>query len=334
MRRTVRILFAATALIGVSVLARPAAAGSDPPDGVLGEFPFLEEYAGGNVETGHIAIDLAKPGARRRMPMLLDTGADWSVMTPRAARAQGVSVRRVKSSPYQRSTALGRSIQFWVDTRSSDTGSRSGWELGLVGGQFLEHYVVELDYAAQRVRLLDPEVLPVATEPTRPDEIVVPLRIGGRRPYVQLELGSGSAWFLVDTGAPFDLEISEKQERKLGIEPDPDAEQVEGLNWIGRDRGRLQRVGAVRIGSHQLSDVGLLVTLRDGSAWRHTNQAGADAAVLGNAFLSRFHVRIDYPNERMSLTPVPADGEEGAAARTQVDEEPRPPVGARVASEG
>ena len=55
MQRTDRILAAAVALILVCPLARPAAAASDPDDGVLAEFPFLEEYAGGNVQTGHIA---------------------------------------------------------------------------------------------------------------------------------------------------------------------------------------------------------------------------------------------------------------------------------------
>lgn len=90
------------------------------------------------------------------------------------------------------STALGRSLRFWVDTRRSDTGSRSGWEPG-----------------------------------------------------------SGSARFLVDTGALFDLEISEALERQLAIEPDPEAERREGLNWIGRDRGRVQRLRGIRIGAYE-----------------------------------------------------------------------------------
>jgi hypothetical protein len=49
--------------------------------------------------------------------LLLDTGASFSVFTPLAARAAGVSVRRDKSSPYRRATRLGRDLQFYVDAR-------------------------------------------------------------------------------------------------------------------------------------------------------------------------------------------------------------------------
>lgn len=88
--------------------------------------------------------------------MLLDTGAAGNVMTPRYARALRVTVRRHKSTPYRRSTILGRDLQFWIDTHSSDTASRMGLETGLVGADFLREYVVEVDYAARRVRFLEP----------------------------------------------------------------------------------------------------------------------------------------------------------------------------------
>ncbi|MCH6568251.1 MAG: nucleotide exchange factor GrpE, partial [Nitrospinae bacterium] len=92
--------------------------------------------------------DLAPQGRGKRFPLIVDTGATWSVITPLMARELGVRVRRVKQDPYRRATVLGRDLQFYVDTQSSDTGSKTGWEYGLLGGQFLAAYVVEFDFDA------------------------------------------------------------------------------------------------------------------------------------------------------------------------------------------
>jgi predicted aspartyl protease len=71
--------------------------------------------------------------------MFLDTGASKSVLTPRVARQLGVSVRRTKNTPYRRATRLGRDLSFYIDTRRTDTASRTGWEYGFLGGEFLDY---------------------------------------------------------------------------------------------------------------------------------------------------------------------------------------------------
>ncbi len=283
-----------------------------PPDGVYADLPFLDSTEGVDVNPEHIVLDMAAEG-HRALPLMIDTGASFSVLTPGFAKQVGVSVRRTKNSPYRRKSALGRDVQFYVDTSSSDTGARSGWEIGVLGGNVLEKYTVEFDYVARRVRFLDPRKHPVPKEPAHAGEIVVPVQIVGRRPYVVLNLGNGKASFLVDTGAPFDLELSEKTAVRLGISHE-EGDIVEGSNAIGADRALVTEVDSVRIGDREVGPSELKVTLADGSGWRHTNNAGRDEAVLAASFLNRFHVRIDYVHSRMSLVPLSAEEREKVVA--------------------
>lgn len=294
------------------LLAATVSDARSPAGGVYAELPFLTGDTGYRLNATHIVIDIAPQGSKP-LPLVLDTGAAFSVLTPGAARHLGISVRRTKNSPYRRKTSLSRDLQFWIDTTLSDTGSQSGWELGLLGGNFLEKYDVEIDYAKRVVRFLDPRAHPVPKEPTRPGEIVAPLRLRGSRPYVELGIGEGTARFMVDTGAYFDLEISEREARRLGLDPSH-AEIVRGQNWIGQDRSARTELASVRIGRVDIGPATLLTTLHEGSGWRHTNQAGSDEAVLGSEFLSRFHVRIDYKHRRMSLVPL-SDEERAVVAK-------------------
>jgi hypothetical protein len=138
-------------LLGV-LLSVSAVADEPSPDSVVATLPFLESE-----ERNRIFVDLAKEDSRRRLRLLLDTGASDSVLTPGAARDAGIRLRRLKRDPYRRSTLVGRDLLFHIDSRTSETASKTGWEYGLPGGTFLAHYVVEFDFDARVVRLLDPE---------------------------------------------------------------------------------------------------------------------------------------------------------------------------------
>src|SRR5262245_27858742 len=144
MRATGGLLAALCLGVASAADAEPA---SDPaPEAVLASLPFEK---GAPART--IVIDLAPKGNARRLPFQLDTGATNSVLSPRLARSMGISVSRTPHGAYRRSTVLGRDVQIYVDTRRSDTGSSSGRESALLGGDFLSQYVVELDFAGERV---------------------------------------------------------------------------------------------------------------------------------------------------------------------------------------
>jgi predicted aspartyl protease len=301
--RFTRLRFAVAASVALVL-----AFGASAEEGVLADLPFLDSVPEwGEIGTTHVAIDLSG-NPDRPFPMILDTGASFSVMTPRYARAVGVTVRRLRDRPYRKATLLGRDLQFWVDVRRSDTAART-FEAGLLGANFLEKYVVEVDYAARRVRLLDPGGWGTVEEHLSPGEVVAPMRFTTSRPTVEIALGSGTAWFLMDTGAPSGLHVSEERARALGLEWDEDGPIREGQNVIGSDRAVETRLAEVRIGSHVVQDVELLIALQSGSSYRITNIAGPDEALLGTAFLERFRVRFDYPARKVAFLPVARSGD-------------------------
>jgi len=223
--------------------ASAAAAGAEPPpEALLAELPFLEES-----EPNRVGVDLAPESYRKRLRVLLDTGAQHSMFSPRAAREAGVSVRRLKRTPYRRSTLLGRDLEFHVDTRSSDQGARMGWEYGLLGGNFLERYVVEIDFPGRVVRFYDPDVYAVPESISAPDEAVLPIQVVGRRPMVELTFNGQTLPVLLDTGSVFGLILSGEVAERAGIRVDP-AVEVRAQMILGPLETRLGTVERLEIG--------------------------------------------------------------------------------------
>jgi hypothetical protein len=280
-------LLALVPLLAMPVLAAPA---PDPSaEAVLATLPFLPS------ETNRVLVDLAPPG-QRSFPMMLDTGAQASVVTPVLARQLGVTIRRDKSSPYRRRTVLDRDLQFHVDTRTSDTGSRTGFEYGLLGGDFLDDYVVEIDFPGRRVRFLDAERFEVPEAVEDPSQCVVPLLVTARRPFAEVEVDGEPLRVLVDTGAPFPLLLSGSLARKAGIDVDALAPWGRMGFTLGSTEGRLHEAAAVRFGAFTRGPMPVLVLPR-GSF----NLGGATDSVIGYDLLAPFVVRIDYQRARMWL---------------------------------
>lgn len=285
--RPPRLRSRSLAIVLALLVSAAASADPVPADAVLARLPFEQPE-----RAQRVIVDLSPEGSSRPMPLMLDTGAQWSLMTPRLARSLGVRVRRLKDTPYRRETRLGRDLQFFVDTSSSDTGAY--WEVGVLGGQFLWKYVVEIDYDVQEVRLLDPDRYRVPEEAAAPDEAVLPLRLVAYRPFVDVGLGDRAHRMLVDTGNPWTLDLRDETARELGLEP----RSIEGLD-VGGLYGPLDARFAVlpelALGAQTLHDVPVLALRGD------YNERGATGATLGHDVLSQFVVRIDYPRRRMWL---------------------------------
>jgi len=280
----------ATAATAVDEATASTGAPEPGAEAVIAELPFEASE-----EPNRIFVDLA-PEGHRPLVMLLDTAASFSVFTPRAARAAGVSIRRDKSSPYRRATRLGRDLQFYVDTSSSDTGSKTGWEYGFLGGNFLERYVVELDFRARRVRFLDPKRYRVPEAVGAPNEVVTPIRVIGRRISVEIEMNGRSLEVLLDTVATAPLFLSGKAAEQLGVDVSslPDF-GVWHTAW-GTIPIKLHETDSFRFASFDFDRMPVVIAPR-GSY----NLGVSSDSVLGYDTLSHFTVRIDYPRRRMWL---------------------------------
>jgi predicted aspartyl protease len=280
------------ALLAAFLLPSSAArADEPPPEALIVALPFQGD------ETNRIYLDLAPEGRKRPLRILLDTGADHSVFSPGAARDAGVRVRRIKSSPYRRKTALGRDLLFRVDTSTSDTGTRMGWDYGLLGCNFLEKYVVELDFDERMVRFYDPDAYAVPEQPTGPDEAVLKMHLNGKRPMLDLPVDGTKVRLLVDTGAPDTVTISGPMARKAGV--DASLGQVMGSMIIGPVAMQLGEA-RLDVGSIPLEGVPLLVAERG-----HYNWAGPNDSILGYDILAEFEVRFDFPRRRIWLKHLP-----------------------------
>jgi hypothetical protein len=267
-----------------------AGAPEPPPGAVLATLPFLDSE-----ESNRVYVDLAPESARRRLRFLLDTGATDSVVTPLAARAMGVRVRRIKPDPYRRRTLLGRDVLFHVDTSSSDTGSKTGWEYGLLGGSFLAEYVVEIDFEARRVRLLDADRYRVPESVDHPHEAVLPLNVVANRPGFEVVVNGRPLEVLLDTGAPLGLMLS----GRLAREGDVTSSEVEGFSMggvLGAVAAELGEARSLRVG-HFLFERYPVAVAPHG----FFNQGLPGDSIAGFDLLAQFLVRIDYPRARLWL---------------------------------
>ena len=274
-------------------LCAPARADSPaaeiPADAILADLPFLD-----SPERNRVIVDLA-PAGDRPFRLLLDTGASDSVLTPRYARELGVTVRRHRDRPNERETVLGRTLQFWIDTETSDSASRTGWEYGLLGGAFLAEYVLDLDFAGRRVRFLDPKRFQVPESTSSESEAVLRLKIVSNRPHVHVEIDGKSVDVLLDTGAPMTLLLSGASAKRAEYA----WQSITRLGMsgvLGPIEAYLCEAKALALGPFSFAPAPLIVA--PNGAY---NQGGNTDSLLGYEILSHFRVRIDYPRKRLWL---------------------------------
>jgi len=273
-------------VLGSLLLPRWARADDVPREAVVAVVPFAD------ANPNRIHLNLA-PEGQKPLVWMLDTGASLSLMTPRVARKAGVAVRREKDSPYRRSTRLGRDVQFWVDVRRSDTAGQTTFQYAVLGGDFLDHYVVELDLPARRVRFLDPRKYRVPKKSDAPRTHIVPLRIIANRIAVPVTLDHTPTQVLLDTGAPTSLILSGKAAKRAGISWEDGLPMRFGTAVGPMDTRIVDGVGVDFAGSGE-RPMPIEVAPR---GWY--NMAGDTDSVIGLDALRGLVVRIDYRLRRM-----------------------------------
>jgi predicted aspartyl protease len=156
------------------------------------------------------------------------------------------------------------------------------------------------------VRLLDPKLHAVDPARPRPGEQITPIRVTNGWPLVEVGLGNGSSWALLDTGAMGSVMVSQEAAARLGIEVDPNAPRRKWRNVLGTSEAAVQRVAELEIGAVRARDVEIDIGLRD-SGVRIERIALESEMLIGLELMRRFVVRIDYPNQKLGLTPIASD---------------------------
>jgi Aspartyl protease len=173
---------------------------------------------------------------------------------------------------------------------------------GIFGGNFFTRFVVDEDYAAHAVRLLDS-----ATFAPSADFVSVPVNLGGNVAFTQLAFrapdGSElSGIFLIDSGLVGDLIFAEPFVKAHPAVLSGKHVDVPSVAAVG---GKLQ----VQMGRIRTLTLGSFV-LKEPVAIFPSNAAGVlanekIAGILGTGVLKRFHVIFDWPHQRMLLAPGP-----------------------------
>ncbi len=271
----------------------PTPDGEPPTEALIGEIPFHA-----STPLSRVLLDLA-PEGRKPFLLMLDTGASTSIITPRMARNLGVNVRPHKSSPYRQRTRLGRDLLFWVDTRASDTGVQGGsFEFGVLGSDFLDDYVLEIDYPRRVVRFWDAKAYSIPETHPSPDVHVLPFKRSGTRIVVPVELDGHDFHALFDTGAPFVL-VSKKNAKAAGVSKEALLETVPIGYVLGDAQSRVYEPESLRLGGVEVPPTPILIESKS-----PMNVPGG--AIVGYDAFGPFKVRIDYKRKRISLS-KPAD---------------------------
>ncbi len=241
-----------------------------------------------------IWVKVAVPGFPAPFNFLLDSGASVSVIDRRVAQRLGMkSAREVTVQGIHSRTVAFEWNGFAgsvgeiplpqkvlaVDLSHVSRGCHQPID-GLIGADFFRGRVVQLDYAAGRLRIFPRRAAPPMTG------IEIPIALRNDAMCVRVALGAGGAkWTRLDTGCDSELHwvIGSERERSL-----------RGAS-IGATVGASGQVCAdVRLGSERLRGVKTTTHARP--------IFSGEAGLVGNRLLSRFTVTFDRDGKRLYLS--------------------------------
>lgn len=238
--------------------------------------------------------------------LVLDTGATHTFLTPDTAKRLGLSPGA--DAPKRTSTVIGgRQVEFSLVQLASlavgaavvenvEVGVLASFQNaplidGILGGGFLKHFSMTLDYATSRLQLV-PKETALAQVGVRH---VVPIQIVGNHVLVRALLNhQEQVTLLLDTGASHTI-LTPGTAQRLGISPMPDAPRR-----------------TLRVADGQLHEVPLiqLAVLAVGNARVENLQVGVSVlfpqsptvgGLLGGDFLEQFKLILDRTARQMWL---------------------------------
>ena len=264
----------------------------------------------------HIVLDASVDG-RSGLSFMLDTGNKFAVIDLARAREMGVTLGAAVKAQ-----GTSGSVEAYGVTRGSMSldglagfaqplrlalplrhlAPRLGGHLdGLIGSDFIEAFVVEIDYVGRTLTLHDRDDFRY-TGPGR----AVPLRFAaGGHPLIagtiqaqgaepidvvmMLDLGSGSA---IELNAPFVAAA-----RLIEASRTVTAQGVAGA--AGESRGRIGRLATLTVGPYRF-DRPLAFLSQDQAG---TNRTSNIDGRIGNRIAERFRVFLDYRRKQIILEP-------------------------------
>jgi hypothetical protein len=257
----------------------------------------------------------------RPVSFILDTGANRAIVRLDVARELGLSlygnVRTggagagsqqgflVRDAMWSLAGLDGFEQPVTLALPFTDLPSGMGRDIdGIVGGEFIREFVVELDYQTRTISLHNPktfvytgrgEAQPIELNSNGHPIVTATVTLPGGRtveaPFV-LDIGSGMALAL---HSPF------VAEHKL---PPPDSKTIRAIGVAGaggKSHGRIGRVDSLKVGSFTIKSPLTVFSEDKAGALANAQLAGNIGAQIAN----RFRMFIDYGRKRIILEPSP-----------------------------
>ncbi len=266
----------------------------------------------------HIILKV-KVNNSQPLSFVLDTGDKFAIIELERARALGLNLEgNVRVGGAGAALRMGSFVRDSNFTLPGMTGfsqpvamalpigglaSRLGQDFdGIIGSDFIEKFVVEIDYESRTLKLHDKDKFTYAGSGE-----IVPLKLNaGGHPIIDAEvtaLGGAPVQgeFVVDLGSSLALALYSpfvREHRLLG----PNLKTIRSLGGAGaggETKGQLGRVAALRIGKFKINQPLTFFSEDDRGAF-------ASNAVLGNIgaqVMNRFKVLLDYNRNRLILEP-------------------------------
>jgi hypothetical protein len=227
---------------------------------------------------------------------IVDTAASGSVIAERVVKELGL-----KTDAPATVTVGGTPVPDIMFASIPLAGLEAGFGIridGILGFELFDRYVVDVDFDSRVLRFHPPAADQPAAEGQQ-----IPLAIEENVPFVRVTLtnGKGAAAegdFEFDTGQTGTLTLSHAfaTSHQLAGAGQKSFEMTTGALLPGSVNARVLRVPAVRVGPHEALNVVALVT-------EQTGIAPGKAGILGNEFLRRFNLTIDYKQHRVTMRP-------------------------------
>jgi len=167
---------------------------------------------------------------------------------------------------------------------------------GVIGFDFINRFVNEIDFDARLLTLRDPKTFQYAGPGT-----AIPMTLAGHTPVVTLKLDGGiTGDFRVDvgSGSTVDLHTPFVKRHELMTKAGRGVELMGG-GFGGTFTTRIVRMKKLEIGPYSWADP--VVSLSQATAGAFTSEDYAGN--IGNRLLERFKVTLDYERRQMWLEP-------------------------------
>ena len=308
-----RASFTLSVLMAVAATPPEPAAALQPAASLPVTIPF-------EVANRHVVVQVKVNGSRP-LSFLLDTGANAAIIRLETARELGLTLhgeasaggagpgsvagQMVKGASWSLVgfDRFSQPVTLALPLTLLPTGLGRPID-GIIGGEFIKQFVLELDYQARSIRLHDRkrfrydgpgETVPIELTPSAAPVVTATLTpLGGApiRHRFMLDIGSGLALAI---HTPF---VAEHNLLGGGI-PTIRASGMAGAGGVSV--GRLGRVAAFEIGSFKLENVIALFSQDKIGAFANPSLAGN----IGAQIASRFRLILDYSRKRIMLEPAP-----------------------------